>query len=360
MGSNIRPATLFVKFIFPQEEKHDGEANGPLAEGTAMKIVIRTALALLATAALSGAVFAQDMKKVAISTIVEVPALVETKEGVLKGLADEGFVEGKNLEVDYQNANGNMPTQQQIAKKFVGDNPDVIVPITTPTSQAVIAATDTIPVVFTTVTDPIKAKLIPHYEKSGGNVTGVSDAAPIMQQIELMRELVPGLKTIGFVYNPGLDNALSTLEELKKQAEPFGISVVESASPTTNEVSIATKKLIGKVDLIYVPNDTTVVAALESIIKIGEDVDLPVFAGETGAVGRGVVASVGLDYVELGRITGHMVARVLNGEKPGDIDAVIAYKVLTEFKVVVNKKAAAAMGVDIPETVLARATEIIE
>ncbi|MBO6899978.1 MAG: ABC transporter substrate-binding protein [Rhizobiaceae bacterium] len=324
--------------------------------------MIRTSLGILAAASFAFVVNANadDMKKVAISTIVEVPALLETKEGVLKGLAEEGFVEGQNLEVDYQNANGNMPTQQQIAKKFIGDNPDVIVPITTPTSQAVIASTDTIPIVFTTVTDPIKAKLIPQYEKPGGNVTGVSDAAPIQQQVALMQELVPDLKAIGYIYNPGLDNALATLEVLKRETEELGIAIFESPAPTTNEVALATKKLIGQVDAVYVPNDTTVVAALESIIKVGEDVDLPVFAGETGAVARGVIASVGLDYVELGRITGHMAARVLNGENPGDIDAVIAYQVLTNFKVAVNKKAAEAMGVTIPDAVLARATEIIE
>lgn len=313
-----------------------------------------------AAALMSTSVLADEMKKVAISTIVEVPALVETKEGILKGLAEEGFEEGKTITVDYQNANGNMPTQQQIAKKFVGDNPDVIIPITTPTSQAVIAATDTIPIVFTTVTDPLKAKLITQYEKPGGNVTGVSDAAPIGHQVDLIRELVPNLKSIGFIYNPGLDNALAALEELKKQVAPHGIKVVESPAPTTNEVVIATKKLIGQVEAIYVPNDTTVVAALEAIIKVGDDVDLPVFAGETGAVARGAVASIGLDYVELGRITGKMAARVLKGEKAGDIDAVIAYKVLTNFKVAINKKSAAAMGVTIPDAVLARATEIIE
>ena len=325
-----------------------------------MKRTAQLTLSLFAAVALAGAAAAQDVKRLAISTIVEVPALVETKDGVIAGLAEKGFVEGKNLESDYQNANGNMPTQQQIAKKFVGDNPDVIVPITTPTSQAVIATAGDIPVVFTTVTDPIKAKLISQYEKPGGNVTGVSDAAPIKQQVELIRELIPSIKTIGFVYNPGLDNALAALEELKKQTEPLGISVIESAAPTTNEVVLATKKLIGKVDAVYVPNDTTVVAALEAIVKIGEEVDMPIFAGETGAVARGAVASVGLDYVELGRITGHMVARVLNGEKPGDIDAVIAYQVLTDFKVAVNKKAADAMGVALPDSVMARATEIIE
>lgn len=325
-----------------------------------MKNAIRITLALLAAGLLSGATYAQDMKKVAISTIVEVPALVEIKDGVLEGLAEEGFVEGENLEVDYQNANGNMPTQQQIAKKFVGDNPDVIVPITTPTSQAVIATTDTIPVVFTAVTDPLKAKLIPQFAKPGANVTGVSDAAPIKHQMDLIQELVPGIKTIGFIYNPGLDNALADLEVLTAEAEARGIEVLESAAPTTNEVLLAARKLIGKVDAVYIPNDTTVVAALESIVKIGEDVDMPIFAGETGAVPRGAIASVGLDYAAVGRITGQMAARVLKGEKPGEIDAVVAHEALTDFEVSVNKKAAAAMGVEIPQAVLDRATEVIE
>lgn len=300
------------------------------------------------------------MKKVAISTIVEVPALTDSKKGVIEALAEEGFVEGKNLEIDYQNANGNMPTQQQIAKKFVGDSPDVIVPITTPTSQAMVASTKEIPIVFVTVTDPVKAKLIAQYEKPGANVTGVSDAAPIKQQIDLFQELVPGLKKLGFIYNPGLDNALATLGWVKEQCEARGIEVIRSPAPTTNEVVLATKKLIGKVDAVYVPNDTTVVAALESIIKIGEEVRMPIFAGETGAMQRGAIASVGLDYVALGRIAGQMVARILKGENPGDIDAVVAYKVLTDFKVVINKSAAEKMGVTIPQGVLDRATQIIE
>jgi putative tryptophan/tyrosine transport system substrate-binding protein len=325
-----------------------------------MKRTTGSIFAVLAALALVSPAAADDVKKIAISTIVEVPALLETKEGVLQGLAEKGFEVGKNLEVDYQNANGNMPTQQQIAKKFVGANPDVIVPITTPTSQSVVAATSTIPIVFTTVTDPIKAKLISRYEKPGKNVTGVSDAAPIKQQIDLMQELVPGLKKIGFIYNPGLDNALATLGWVKEQAAERGLEVVESPAPTTNEVILATKKLIGKVDAVYVPNDTTVVAALETIVKIGGEVQMPVFAGETGAVERGAIASVGLNYVELGRLTGHMVARVLNGEKPGDIDAVIAYNALTEFKLVINKSAASKMGVTIPDSALERATSVID
>lgn len=321
----------------------------------------RLALATVAAALLLPAVAgAAEDKTVAISTIVEVPQLVETKNGVLKGLAEKGFTPEKGLKVEYQQANGNMPTQQQIAKKFVGEGVDVIVSITTPTSQAMAAATKDIPIVFATVTDPVKAKLISQYKQPGGNITGVSDAAPIAEQLKLFRELVPNLKKIGFVYNPGLDSSKATLGWMKEQTKPLGIEVVESAAPTTNEVIPAARKLVGNVDAIYVPNDTTVVAALETIVKIGQETKTPVFTGETRGVERGAVASLGLNYTEVGRLAGHMVADILNGKKPGEIDAVIAYEKLPTFNVVLNKKSAEAMGVKIPDSTLKRATKVVD
>lgn len=320
----------------------------------------RIALAAAAAAMTVTPALAQEQKRVAISTIVEVPALVDTKQGILEGLAAEGFIEGETIEVDYQNANGNMPTQQQIAKKFAGDRPDVIVSITTPTSQSIVSAAGDLPIVFATVTDPIKAKLITQYEKPGGNITGISDAAPIRQQVDLILEILPDAKTIGYVYNPGLDNAVATLEVLTADLDGRGMTVIPSPSPTTNEVIPATRRLVGDVDAIYVPNDTTVVAALESIVKVGHDTDTPIFAGETGAVGRGVIGSVGLDYVAVGRVAGKMAADVLNGANPGDIDAVIAYELLDDFKVIVNLGSSAEMGVTVPKSVLDRATEVIE
>ncbi len=325
-----------------------------------MRNILKLTTATIVAGLIASVAYAADTKSIAISTIVEVPALTETKQGILEALAERGYVEGETLTVDYQNANGNMPTQQQIAKKFVGGNHDVILPITTPTSQAMVAATSSTPIVFATVTDPVKAKLITQYEKPGGNVTGVSDAAPIETQLDMFKEIVPGLKKIGFVYNPGLDNALATLGWVKEHGAPRGIEVVESPAPTTNEVILATKKLIGKVDAIYIPNDTTVVAALEAIVKIGQDTDIPIFTGETGGVERGAVASVGLDYVAVGKVAGQMAADVLDGKPVGDIDAVIAYKVVDHFKVVVNKGAAERMGVTIPESIMSRATQIIK
>lgn len=314
---------------------------------------------LIAGLTLSAAI-AAEMKKVAISTIVEVPALVDTKTGILEGLAKRGYIEGKTITVDYQNANGNMPTQQQIAKKFVGNNPDIIIPITTPTAQAMAASTKTIPIVFTTVTDPLKAKLISQFKKPGKNITGVSDAAPIGPQLDFFKRIIPGLKKMGFIYNPGLDNALSALEVIKREGAKRGITIIESPAPTTNEVIFATKKLIGKVDAVYIPNDTTVVSALEAIVKIGRDVDMPIFAGDTGAVPRGVIASLGLDYIAVGRITGQLAADVLDGKSPGDIDAVVAHEVLSEYKMSINPGSAKKMGITIPDDIQAEASEVIK
>ena len=326
---------------------------------SSLKLAETIGIAVLAVS-LTAATASAAGKKVAITTIVEVPQLVETKDGVLKALAERKFVVGSNIELDYQSANGSMPTQQQIAQKFVGEGADVIVPITTPTTQVMVTVTKTIPIVFAVVTDPVKAKVIPQLKQPGGNVTGVSDAPPIAAQLKLFKEILPNLKRLGFIYNPSLDSSKTILEWVKEQGAPLGIEVVESASPTTNEVISATNRLAGKVDAIYVPNDTTILAALETVVKIGEDTKTPVFTGETRGVGRGSLASLGLNYTQVGMLAGQMVADVLEGKSPGSIDAVIAYEKLPDNMVVVNKTSAAAMGVTLPEAVLKRATQVLE
>lgn len=201
--------------------------------------------------------------------------------------------------------------------------------------------------------------MISQYKSPGGNITGVSDAPPLAAQLSLFREIAPNLKKLGYIYNPGLDSSNATLERLREEGGKLGITVVEAAAPTTNEVIPATKKLVGNVDAIYVPNDTTVVAALETVVKVGQETRIPVFTGETRGVDRGAIASVGLDYIEVGRMAGHMAAVILEGAKPGDVDAVIAYQKMPNFVVVVNKSAAAAMGVSISDAVLKRAARVV-
>ncbi len=316
-------------------------------------------LLLAAALALAGGMAVAQEHHVAISTIVEVPALNETRQGVMEALAERGYAEGARLRISYQNANGNMPAQQQIAAKFVGDAPDVIVAITTPTAQAMVSQNSDIPIVFTAVTDPVKAKLIDGYDAPKGLVTGVSDAAPLQAQLDLFREILPGLAKLGFIYNPGLDNSLAALERMTGLAQGMGIEIVPSAAPTTNEVSVATRKLVGKVDAIYVPNDSTVVSVAETVFKVGQDTGTPVFLGETSGVARGALGSVGMDYVAIGRISGHMVADILDGKPVAEIPPVIAYEVLTEFPVVVNLDAAAKMNVTLPQSVLDRAASVV-
>jgi putative ABC transport system substrate-binding protein len=293
---------------------------------------------------------------VAVTAIVEHPALDACRDGIKEQLKAEGFEEGKNLKFVYESAQGNPGTAAQIAQKFVGENPTVIVPISTPSAQAVVSATQDIPVVFTAVTDPVGAKLVASLEKPGGNVTGMSDLSPIAKHLALIHEVTPAAKKIGVPYNPGESNAVTLLELLKKEAPAMGMEIVEAAAPKSADVLAATQSLVGKVDVIYVPTDNTIVSALESVIKVGEDNQIPVFAGDTDSVPRGVIAAIGFNYHDVGIQTGKIVARVLKGEKPGDIP--VEGVQITELSV--NPIAAKKMGVTIPDAVMEKADTIIK
>lgn len=311
-------------------------------------------LAVAALAALSVASGAQAAEKfVAITQIVEHPALDACRKGVKDVLAEAGFVEGKTLKWEYESAQGNMATAVQIARKFVGDNPDAIVTIATPSSQAAVAATKTIPVVFSAVTDPVSAKLVSNWEKPGGNVTGTSDMAPVGRHLEMIKRVVPGLKRLGFLYNPGEVNSVSSLKAVRDAAKPMGIEVLEGAAPKSSEVLAAARSLVGKVDAFYVPTDNTVVSAYEAVVKVGIDSKVPVFASDTDSVERGAIAALGFNYYEVGRQTGEIVVRILKGEKPGDIPV----SGVRKMDLWLNLASAAKMGVKIPDTMVAVAVQ---
>ena len=321
-----------------------------------IKIVQAISAALLLVAASVQA----DMKSLGMTTIVETPAILDTKTGMLKGLAEKGWVEGQNFKLDYQNANGSMPTQQQISQRFAGRGMDLVLTITTPSTQSMVTASKSVPVVFATVTDPVGAKIIPQFNKPGGNVTGVSDASPLGEQLDLFQEIVPGMSRIGFLYNPSLANSAALLRWITEEGRARGVSIVEAPAPTTNEVIAATRSLLGKVDAIYIPTDTTILSAVESIVKVGRETNTPVFAGEPGSVKRGAVATVGLDYIEIGRLSGLMAGDILNGADPGSIDAVVAKDVQPEKTITINLSAAAATGLSISPSLQARAVTISE
>lgn len=312
-------------------------------------------LALAAASALILPAKAEEVT-VAITAIVEHPALDAARDGVKAALADAGYKEGENIKFLYESAQGNPGTAAQIARQFVGDEPTVIVPISTPSAQAVVAATRDIPVVFTAVSDPLGAQLVSNLDKPGGNVTGLSDMSPVADHIKLIQEITPNAKTIGFVYNTAEANSVSTLAAMKAEAEKAGLTIVESVATKSSEVQGATRALIGRVDVIYIPTDNTIVSALEAAVGVAEEAKVPLYSGDTDSVARGALASVSFNYFDVGRQTGEIVARVLKGEAPGDIPVRIA----AGSDLVVNKKAAEKMGVTFSDDLVKRATKVVE
>lgn len=314
------------------------------------------AASLVALAASVASVAAQDHVTVAVTAIVEHPALDAARDGVKAALEAAGYKDGENLTFEYESAQGNPATAAQIAQKFVGENPNVIVAIATPSAQAVVGATDTIPVVFTAVTDPVGAQIVTDMNAPGGNVTGLSDMSPLAEHLALIREITPDVKTLGVPYNPGEANAVTLLAALKAMAPAQGFEIVEAAATKSADVQAAAQSLVGKVDAIYVPTDNTIVSALEVVLQVGIDNKIPVYSGDTDSVKRGAIATVGFDYYQIGLQTGAVVVRVLKGENPGTIPVAIA----AGTDLFVNPAAAAAMGITIPEAVVARANTVVE
>ena len=302
----------------------------------------------------SSAAAATGNKAVAITAIVEHPALDAVRKGAIEELAAEGFKEGQNLKVTFQSAQGNTATAGQIAKQFVADKPDVILAIATPSAQSVVAATKDIPVVFSAVTDPVEAKLLKSWEASGNNVTGASDMLPLEPQIDLMKKVVPNLKNIGYVYSPGEVNSTIVLKELEAKVKPMGLNVVAVPAQRSTDIPQATKSLQGKVDLIYTSLDNNVVSAYESLYQAAKQIKVPLVASDTDSVARGATAALGINYTKLGQETGKIVGRILKGEKPGTIKPVT----MTELDLYVSPKHAQEVGITLSPELVKQAKEV--
>lgn len=310
-------------------------------------------LALSASVLASGLALAQT---VSVSSIVEHPALDAVRDGVKQALTDAGYTEEKGLKWQFQTAQGNTAIAAQIARKFVGDGSDVIVAISTPSAQAVVAATKTIPVVYSAVTDPVAAQLVASWEPSGTNVTGVADMLELEKQLELIKQVVPDAKTVGMVYNPGEANSVVVVERLRELLSAHDMSLVEATAARTVDVGAAARSLVGKVDVIYTNTDNNVVSAYEALVKVGSDAKIPLIASDTDSVARGAIAALGINYYDLGVQTGKQAVRILKGEKPGDI----ASESSDKLELFVNPEAAKKQGVTLTDSFLESAATIID
>ena len=287
---------------------------------------------------------------IAVGQIVAHPALDSLREGLKEGLEKNGYIEGKNLEWTYENAQGNPTTAIQISKKLVSLNPTVIITLSTPMSQAALAVTSTIPVVFGAVSDPAAAKL-----SGQKNVTGLTDFVPPEVQLKLVQDFLPNVKTIGVIYNSGEANSVKQIQNLKAEGQKQNIKIVEASVSKSSDVSSATKTLVGKVDAILLPTDNTVITALESIIKIGDDNKIPVFGSDVDIVRRGAIAAYGVSWHESGLTLAEMVTQILKGTPVTDLPI----RNPSHLLFYINLKAAEKIGLSVPTSLQKKADVIL-
>ncbi len=329
-------------------------------KGLLQTILCLSMIAVLAVAMvpITGCQTTQEMYKIGISQIVTHPALDATREGIIEGLADKGYVEGENIEIDYQNSEGDSTLWASIAQKFVSDQVDLIVAIATPNAQAAISAAEGtgIPVVFSAITDPVGSGMVTSWDSHpDDNVTGVSDMIVVEDDVNLILEILPQTAKIGTLYNAGEDNSVFLVQKLKEACDKLGIEVVERTVSTSADVLAAAQSLVGQVDAIWVGTDNTVVTGLEALIGVCEDNDIPLFPADDPSIERGGIACYGFDYYDIGVQTGWMIARILDGDGTANNVPVEKGQIIN---LSLNLDAAERMGVTIPQAVIDRAVTI--
>ncbi len=297
---------------------------------------------------------ASQKKVIAITEIVEHPSLQRAKEGIIDALKDNGFEIGKNLEVIEKNAQSSIANALMIARQFVSIKPDAIVPISTPSAQAVvkIAVNTGIPVVFSSVTDPVAAGLVSDLAIATKDISGAIDYPLIKEEIDLIFSIVPSIKKIGFLYNTGEANSVKTIE-LLKEAIKGKLEYIDSHMASSNQIVQSFGALVGKVDAIYIPSDNTVFASMPKLVQLSRQHKLPVFSSDPDSVKQGVLACIGYTQYEVGRTAGKILARVLKGEKLIKVDKP------EKAQIFINKITANSMGIEVPNELLGIKTDIV-
>ncbi|MDO5678059.1 MAG: ABC transporter substrate-binding protein [Propionibacteriaceae bacterium] len=289
--------------------------------------------------------------KIGIATIVSHPALDAAAEGFKEAMAEAGYKEGENLTIDLQNAQGDQSTLTNIANTFASSDMDGFFAIATPTAQALANVITDKPIVFGAVTDPVAAGLVPAWDKPDANITGVSDMNPMDAQLDLIKEVVPGAKTVGIVYSSGEVNSEVQVAEAEKAAESRGIEIKTATVTNSAEVQQAAESL--DVDAILIPTDNTVVSAAEAVVQVAEQKQIPVFASDESTMERGAAAGLSVNYTQQGRDAAAVLLKMLEGTPASDIPV----ETQKEFDLYVNEAGASAQGIELPKAVIERATK---
>lgn len=315
---------------------------------TTMLLTAALAIGLLASCGGSdpaGSNDADDVFQIGIIQLVEHDALDAAREGFIAALRDEGI----NAEFDYQNAQRDIPTLSTIAQRFVNNNVDLVLAIATPSVQAIAAETETIPVVGTAITSYERAGVVYSNEEPRFNVTGASDMNPIEAQINLILEFIPDLQTLGIVYSTNEPNSVYQAEIARDFAETLGLTVVEGTVTTTADVQQNMLSIAGRSDAIFIPTDNTHADAMAVVAQVSIDTGVPVFPGEENMTMVGGLATLGVNYFELGYQSGLMAATILRGE---DEPATMPIQFAQSYTYTINGYMVEQLNITVPERLL--------
>jgi len=296
----------------------------------------------------SNSVVETGSKKLTIGVIqyMEHSALDAAREGFIKALADNGFKEGENVTFDLQNAQGDQSNLSTISDRFVSNKVDLVLAIATPAAQSIAGKTKDIPILATAVTDFESAKLVSSNDAPGGNVSGTTDMNPVKEQIDLVVKLAPEAKTVGVLYTSSEDNSILQAKMAKEAIEKLGLTYVEGTVTNSNDVQQVTQSIVTKCDVIYIPTDNTFASAMPIVRDVTSKAKIPVICGEAGMVTNGGLATLGINYSDLGYQTGLMALKILRGEaKPADMPIESSKK----FDFAINGTIAQEIGLEIPE-----------
>lgn len=285
--------------------------------------------------------------KIGVLQLIEHNALDSAYKGFVDGLKEAGYEDGKNIIIDYQNAQGEQANCITIGQKFINDKSDLILAIATPAAQAIANMTKDTPILITAVTDPADSKLVADNNAPGGNVTGTSDLTPVEAQIELLKEIIPNVKTVGLLYCSSEQNSVFQINIAKRKLDAMGIKYIDIAISNLNEIQQVIQNVIGKVEAIYTPTDNMIANGMATVALMTEPAKIPVICGEGGMTMLGGTATYGINYYELGKLTSTQAVSILKGDKK---TAEMPIEYLQKFDLVVNTNMIESIGLTIPES----------
>lgn len=304
-----------------------------------------------------GAKTDETNKTVGILQYVSHPALNEIRRGVEDGLEESGYTQGENLTIEYQNGQADQSNLDTMSQQIVQQDPDALVGIATPAAQSLANTTQDIPTVLGAITDPVGANLVDDMQEPGGNITGVSDKAPVEQQMELAKEILPETQKVGILYSSTEDNSKYQVAEATEEAEKVGFEVEDYPVPSTNEITQTVQTMGDEVDMIYVPLDNTIANAMPTVVNEANKKDIPIIPSVDTMVEQGGLATIGVNQYDLGVKSGEMVADILDGNADPATTPIYTFDT---GDVILNQEQAEELDIDLPESVTEDATYVEE